>query len=107
MNFFFLFASLSLFPSLLNDPLPSSSVLTVFQYFFPQMKYANGDIFVGEWSNDLPNGSGELTLSNGLFYTGDFKDGQFEGRGVLYSPSGKCYQGTWVSGKRHGKDNIY
>lgn len=74
-----------------------------------KMTYLNGEIYEGEWENDVRSGEGELykpklngkaysylgTWQNGLLngkgryknsdteYEGDFKDGKYDGNGVL------------------------
>ena len=45
------------------------------------MKYANGDVYTGQWLDNLPHGQGKRE----------------------YSETGNVYEGGWMKGKRHGK----
>jgi hypothetical protein len=38
------------------------------------MKYINGDIYIGEWVNDLRHGYGTMTYTNGDVYEGEWKN---------------------------------
>ena len=40
------------------------------------MMYANGDIYNGNWDENLPNGQGNLLCATGLSYVGQFAMGQ-------------------------------
>jgi len=42
---------------------------------------ANGDVYKGEWKNDLKNGKGLLTYSNGDTYEGDWLNDEKNGQG--------------------------
>ena len=53
-----------------------------------QFQYANGDVYVGEWRENLYHGFGVLTSA-------DYRDA-----GRLLK--GRCYRGEWVLGKREG-----
>ena len=37
--------------------------------------YANGDVYEGNWENDLPNGEGVMSYFNGNKYDGQWSDG--------------------------------
>ena len=65
--------------------------------------YANGDIYEGEWKNDLREGRGVLKFSNGDFYEGEWKNDLREGRGVLKFSNGDNYEGEWKNNFREGK----
>lgn len=40
------------------------------------MEYANGDVYYGNWADNLPNGQGSLTCVSGVVYTGSWQSGQ-------------------------------
>ena len=64
-------------------------------------KTDSGGKYVGEVSNNLPNGKGIMYYANGnKEYEGMFKNGQFEGRGTSYLPNGTVeYDGKWKNDK--------
>ncbi|TMW56925.1 hypothetical protein Poli38472_002850 [Pythium oligandrum] len=79
-----------------------------------RLKYANGDIYDGEWANGKRHGKGILTFANGSSYIGAFETNLFHGFGVLnivrtqhpltrqWVP-GERYEGDFQYGKKHGK----
>ena len=60
----------------------------------------SGGKYVGEVSNNIPNGKGIMYYANGnKEYEGMFKDGQFHGTGTSYFENGKLeYAGQWKEG---------
>lgn len=38
------------------------------------MRYANGDIYVGEWANDMKNGRGKFYYAKGAVYEGTWQE---------------------------------
>jgi hypothetical protein len=45
------------------------------------MRYANGDVYEGEWRNNAKNGQGIMRYANGDVYTGDWIDDEIN-RGI-------------------------
>ncbi len=45
------------------------------------MKYANGDVYIGDFKNDLIKGKGECKYANGAVYIGEYKNDKKEGKG--------------------------
>ena len=45
--------------------------------------YENHSKYVGQWSNDKPNGKGKFFLDESNYYEGSFLDGKFNGQGKL------------------------
>ena len=65
---------------------------------FGAYKFANGDIYSGEWNDGKFNGKGIDTSSNGSKYIGDFRDHKRHGKGILYATNGSILQeGTWFN----------
>ncbi len=46
------------------------------------MKYANGNVYIGNWVKNERVGKDQLTFVNGDQYRGDFKNNQFWGIGT-------------------------
>ena len=69
---------LFLYPSLppLRPPKKYNRGLTVRTLLQGKMMYANGDIYNGNWDENLPNGQGNLLCATGLSYVGQFAMGQ-------------------------------
>ena len=72
-------------------------------------KTDSGGKYVGEVSNNLPNGKGIMYYANGnKEYEGMFKDGQFHGTGTSYFENGKLeYAGQWKEGYMDGYGEAY
>ena len=47
-------------------------------------------------------GRGKYRYSNGNIYEGDWKDDLKNGKGFMLYPTGAKYHGDWVKGKKHG-----
>ena len=62
-----------------------------------------GDLFKGEWKDDMMNGCGSYRFSDGATYEGEYKDGNFHGPGKFTFPQGDVYEGEYKEGKRHGR----
>ena len=71
--------------------------------------YNNGDVYEGEWKNDLREGKGKMYYSNGNVYEGEWKNDRREGNGILYFCNGGVYTGEFknniISG--YGKLSCY
>jgi len=67
------------------------------------MKWADGNSYYGEWSNDKKHGFGVyLSTKDGAVYVGQFRDDLREGEGVYFYPDGRRYQGPFKGDKQHG-----
>ena len=60
----------------------------------------NGDAYHGQWKNDEKNGSGVEKLIDGEVYRGQFKRGQRHGRGTETQANGSRFCGVWKEGER-------
>jgi hypothetical protein len=96
-----------------------------------KMIYANGDIYEGDWTDNLKHGvgkyssalekwtyegkftldkitgSGVLTLENGDKYSGNFHEGLMEGDGTVDYTNGDVFHGTFHRGARHGNGEYH
>jgi len=66
------------------------------------MKWANGNSYYGEWSNENFHGFGVHLWEEGNVYVGQWRDGVKEGEGVYFCPDGERYQGPFKGDKKHG-----
>jgi hypothetical protein len=67
-----------------------------------RMAYQNGDIYEGEWKNDLREGKGKNIYANGNVYEGEWKNDLRNGIGVIKYPGGGTYEGEWKDDLRNG-----
>ncbi|OAY72854.1 Phosphatidylinositol 4-phosphate 5-kinase 4 [Ananas comosus] len=63
---------------------------------------ANGDFYTGQWSGDLPHGTGKYLWTDGCMYEGEWRQGKTMGMGKFSWPSGATYEGEFKSGFMHG-----
>ena len=70
------------------------------------MKYANGDVYDGEWVLDQRVGKGACRYRNGEVFEGSWADDRWNGYGKLTQPSGDVYVGEWREGQRHGEGTV-
>lgn len=64
--------------------------------------YAGGAQYVGQFSKDMLNGWGTMTDALGNVYEGEWKDDMRHGRATFKHSAG-CYVGEYFENKRHGK----
>jgi hypothetical protein len=62
----------------------------------------NGQLYVGQWSNDLQEGTGEQVWPDGTRYEGAFSEGVKHGEGRIWWPDGAEYLGELKNDKLHG-----
>ena len=67
------------------------------------LTYANGDVYVGEFTDGQLTGQGTFTFASGGVYVGAWKDDQFNGQGTYTFASGNVYVGEWKDGQRNGQ----
>ena len=65
--------------------------------------YVNGDIYTGKWKDDMKNGQGTFTYINGDIYTGFFLDDKKYGRGTFTYSNGDIYTGEFLDDKKYGR----
>lgn len=66
------------------------------------VSYENGDLYLGDVLNDVPEGQGMLLYSDGQVYMGSFKNGELDGRGRLEIPGVGIYSGSFKEGVYEG-----
>ncbi|MCO5582253.1 hypothetical protein L7F22_036145 [Adiantum nelumboides] len=64
--------------------------------------FLNGDIFVGCWHGNLPEGKGKYLWSDGTMYEGEWVKGKKSGKGRISWPSGATFEGNFMAGYIHG-----
>ena len=60
--------------------------------------WAGGDIYEGDFVNDIRSGNGVYTWANGERYEGEFENNLPSGYGTYYWPSGRTYTGFFENG---------
>ncbi|CAK59856.1 unnamed protein product (macronuclear) [Paramecium tetraurelia] len=64
--------------------------------------YSNGDVYEGELSKDLKDGSGTYYYANGEKYDGLFSEDVIHGYGKYFFMGGHKYEGDWYQGEKSG-----
>jgi hypothetical protein len=65
--------------------------------------YPEGEVYKGQWSNNLKTGYGVMTYYGGSYYKGNWKDGSKNGNGTYKNSKGIEFSGNWVDDKLNGK----
>ena len=64
--------------------------------------YDNGDIYEGDYKDNMKNGKGTYTYYNGDIYEGDYKDGMMNGKGTFTYANRNIYEGDFKNGMMNG-----
>lgn len=64
--------------------------------------WPNGNMYFGEWKNDLCWGRGVKMFRSGDRYDGEWKEGKKHGRGLLEYVNEARYEGEFCQGKKEG-----
>ena len=64
------------------------------------INYQNGDVYIGEWANNLFHGKGFYIFQNGERYEGDLVNGSKTGIGIYSYFNGNIYQGEFLNDKK-------
>jgi hypothetical protein len=67
----------------------------------------NGDRYIGEWRDSLPNGQGTQTALDGSKYVGEWRNGLFNGQGTYTTSDGSKYVGGFRNGKYDGQGTMF
>ena len=70
---------------------------------YGKYKYANGNLYIGDFREGKPNGRGILYCANGNKYLGDWQDSWRQGRGKFIFKEGHEYTGGFYRNNFHGK----
>lgn len=70
------------------------------------MTYANGNVYDGDWNNDIKEGDGKMTYVNGDVYEGSWEYDVIEGDGKMTYANGDVYEGSWRNDVRDGKGKM-
>ena len=57
------------------------------------MFFKSGNIYEGDWKNDIQNGKGILIYKNGDKFEGNFINGEINGNGIYTWQNGEIYKG--------------
>ena len=60
----------------------------------------NGDIYRGEFKNNLRHGKGIMEYNDGRTFEGTWRDGRKRGRGTMTYANGDVYTGKWRKGEK-------
>eukprot|EP00347_Sterkiella_histriomuscorum_P004159 403361531 len=77
------------------------------------MSLSDGNIYDGEWKNDVFHGKGQLKFKahkkgeEGITFEGQFEDGHQQPEGKLFYPNGDIYIGQIDEYKKDGKGIMY
>tara|TARA_Y100001970_G_scaffold279390_1_gene386631 strand:- start:842 stop:1588 length:747 start_codon:yes stop_codon:yes gene_type:complete len=69
---------------------------------YAKMTWYNEDVYEGNWENNLMHGYGKLTWADGETYQGNWENGAHHGYGKYTWLSGDVYEGNWKNDARHG-----
>ena len=64
--------------------------------------YASGNVFEGNFENDLKNGYGKMTWTSGSVFEGNYENGTQNGYGKYIWTSGSVYEGNYENGTQNG-----
>lgn len=70
---------------------------------YGEYKYSGGNVYKGNFKDQLRNGYGEFKWADGSVYKGNFKDDKFNGYGENKYAKGGIYKGNWEGGSMNGK----
>ncbi|CRH01310.1 conserved Plasmodium protein, unknown function [Plasmodium relictum] len=70
------------------------------------LKYVNGDVYEGEFSNGKKEGKGKWTDKEGNSYDGYWKEDRKHGEGVYKTFDGLIFEGSFNNNKKEGKATI-
>ena len=69
--------------------------------------YADGAVYDGAWDSDKAHGSGVCRYPTGNIYSGEWHHGRVSGRGAMFYSDGDAYDGEWSEGRLHGHGRFY
>ena len=69
---------------------------------YGKMTWSNGDVYEGNFKNDYQNGYGKMTWSNVGVYEGNWENMVQNGYGKMTWSDGNVYEGNWENGTQNG-----
>lgn len=69
--------------------------------------YSSRGLFIGEFRNAVPEGTGTHFLPDGSIYAGEFVSGRHCGKGRFFSSSGKIHSGEFKDDYVNGQDTLW
>lgn len=71
-----------------------------------KMIYRSGNIYSGQWDNNLANGKGTMKYNNGNKYTGEWIDNERNGYGEMTYNDNGIYKGYFLADKNMEKEHM-
>ena len=71
-----------------------------------EFRYANGDVYVGQFSRGKKHGQGRCVLASGDEYAGAYAQDMMHGPGRFAFSSGALYEGGFKDGFFHGRGRM-
>lgn len=65
--------------------------------------HTTGEIYIGEFVNEMRYGRGHYHMKDSSVYVGNFEYDLFEGKGLLKFPDENSYDGDFKKGLYHGE----
>ncbi|KAL4427200.1 hypothetical protein ABPG74_013404 [Tetrahymena malaccensis] len=66
-----------------------------------------GEVYAGDWKNNLFDGNGVYLFSSGERYEGELQEGQKSGKGTYFYSNGNQYEGDWYDDMKNGYGHFY
>eukprot|EP01084_Bolivina_argentea_P283306 485148_1 len=69
--------------------------------------YKNGDVYVGSWKNDKKDGNGKLVYHNGRIVEGEWKNDAANGFVKTIHTNGEVFEGQVINGSANGQGKYF
>ncbi|XP_074280589.1 phosphatidylinositol 4-phosphate 5-kinase 6-like [Silene latifolia] len=86
-----------------DDEEPAATASGPGEVYHAEKVFNNGDLYTGQWVDNLPNGHGKYLWNDGCMYVGEWYKGKTMGKGRFSWPSGATYEGDFNNGFMDGK----
>lgn len=71
-----------------------------------KITYSTGEIYEGEFVDEVPHGKGTCKFTDGSVYSGQWSQGLMQGNGSLTFSNGAVYNGEFRACKRAGRGTM-